>query len=135
MISITWKLINDSLGHLAGDQLIRSFAFLLKESMPATAKLYRYGGDEFAVFLPDADNGILERALRELEDRKEAYNMANTTRLSFAAGHAFFKKGQDHTLSDLIKRADSRLTPQAGHETVALNLRGDTYDGKSHGAA
>ena len=102
------KLINDSLGHLAGDQLIRSFAFLLKESMPATAKLYRYGGDEFAVFLPDADNGILERALRDLEDRKEAYNMANTTRLSFAAGHAFFKKGQDHTLSDLIKRADTR---------------------------
>ncbi len=103
------KLINDSLGHLAGDQLIRSFALLLRESMPATAKLYRYGGDEFAVFLPDADNGVLERALRELEDRKEAYNTANTTRLSFAAGYAFFKKGQDHTLSDLIKRADSRL--------------------------
>lgn len=42
------KLINDSLGHLAGDQMIRSFARLLKESMPKNAKLYRYGGDEFA---------------------------------------------------------------------------------------
>ncbi|MCD7984860.1 MAG: diguanylate cyclase [Desulfovibrio sp.] len=103
------KMINDSLGHLAGDQLIRSFAFLLKESMPDTAKLYRYGGDEFAVFLPQTDRGVLERALQELEDRKEAYNAANATRLSFAAGHAFFKKGMDNTLSDVIKRADSRL--------------------------
>ena len=103
------KMINDSLGHLAGDQLIRSFAFLLRESMPDTAKLYRYGGDEFAVFLPQTDRGVLERALQELEDRKEAYNATNATRLSFAAGHAFFKKGTDNTLSDVIKRADSRL--------------------------
>ncbi len=103
------KMINDSLGHLAGDQLIRSFAFLLKESMPSTAKLYRYGGDEFAVFLPETNRSVLERALQELEDRKEAYNAANATRLSFAAGHAFFKKDTDQTLSDVIKRADSRL--------------------------
>ena len=71
--------------------------------------MYKRQGDEFAVFLPQTDRGVLERALQELEDRKEAYNATNATRLSFAAGHAFFKKGTDNTLSDVIKRADSRL--------------------------
>lgn len=103
------KLINDSLGHLAGDQMIRSFARLLKESMPKNAKLYRYGGDEFAVFVLNADHALLDQALQELEDRKEAYNTAHTTRLSFAAGRAFFKKDSDRNLSEMIKRADSRL--------------------------
>lgn len=103
------KLINDSLGHLEGDHLIRSFAQLLRESMPPAAKLYRYGGDEFAVFLRDANAGVLRQALQELEDRKEAYNVANTIWLSFAVGYSFFKKEKDTNLSDVIKRADSRL--------------------------
>lgn len=103
------KLINDSLGHLAGDEMIRSFGRLLKEAMPKNAKLYRYGGDEFAVFLLNSEPALLERALQELEDRKEAYNAAHTARLSFAAGHAFFKKDSERNLSEMIKRADSRL--------------------------
>lgn len=103
------KLINDSLGHLAGDEVIRSFGRLLKEAMPKNAKLYRYGGDEFAVFLLNTEPALLKRALQELEDRKEAYNTAHATRLSFAVGHAFFKKESDRTLSGMIKRADSRL--------------------------
>lgn len=77
--------------------------------MPPAAKLYRYGGDEFAVFLRDADAGVLRQALQELEDRKEAYNVANTIWLSFAVGYSFFKKEKDTNLSDVIKRADSRL--------------------------
>ena len=36
---------------VAGDRLLRDFASLLRETMPPTAKLYRYGGDEFIAAL------------------------------------------------------------------------------------
>ena len=45
------KRVNDTWGHLAGDRLLRDFASLLRETMPPTAKLYRYGGDEFIAAL------------------------------------------------------------------------------------
>ncbi|WP_298032391.1 GGDEF domain-containing protein [uncultured Desulfovibrio sp.] len=62
---VLFDLNNDSLGHFAGDQLIRSFAFLFKESIPDMAKLYRYGGDKFAVFLPETDRGVLGKGASE----------------------------------------------------------------------
>ena len=85
--------------------------------MLATAKLYRYGGDEFAVFLPDADNGILERALRDLEDRKEAYNMetynTNTT-ASVLRRARFFKKARTIRFPTSSSGRTAVFTPASG---------------------
>lgn len=47
-----FKLINDSLGHLAGDEILRQLANLLKRNLHDKDVLARYGGEEFAVILP-----------------------------------------------------------------------------------
>lgn len=46
-----FKLVNDSLGHAHGDDLLRAIGERLREGLPATATVCRYGGDEFAVLL------------------------------------------------------------------------------------
>jgi hypothetical protein len=49
-----FKGINDSLGHLVGDEILREVARALIEAV-GQDKAYRYGGDEFVVLLPDAN--------------------------------------------------------------------------------
>ena len=50
-----FKLVNDTLGHLAGDRLLREVATRLRQATGARAHIGRLGGDEFAVVLADTD--------------------------------------------------------------------------------
>ena len=50
-----FKYINDTLGHRAGDEILISFASLLKERLRASDILARLGGDEFAIIMPDTN--------------------------------------------------------------------------------
>lgn len=50
-----FKQVNDTRGHVTGDEVLKKVASLLKESLRGTDLLARYGGDEFAVFLPDTN--------------------------------------------------------------------------------
>jgi diguanylate cyclase (GGDEF)-like protein len=63
-----FKEINDSLGHHAGDQLVKGVAARLRRRLRATDLLARIGGDEFAVFLPQAAPGEAERVAGEIVD-------------------------------------------------------------------
>ncbi len=52
------KTVNDDLGHLAGDELLRGSARIISEVTPAKGLSARIGGDEFAVLLPGADGRL-----------------------------------------------------------------------------
>lgn len=51
-----FKLVNDKLGHQAGDELLREVAQRLQRVLPSPAEIGRLGGDEFQAFIPDLDD-------------------------------------------------------------------------------
>jgi diguanylate cyclase (GGDEF)-like protein len=77
-----FKLVNDSLGHLVGDQLLIEVADRLRTELRSADVLARLGGDEFVVLLPATDSDLVTQIAQRLLDRlKDSY---------FIQGHELF---------------------------------------------
>ena len=104
-----FKNINDSLGHMIGDELLQMVSMRLKECIRAADTLARFGGDEFTLMLPKLHNG------RE-DASKLAEKITNTLKQPFIVdGHELYVSAsigialypQDGTnIETLIKHAD-----------------------------
>jgi diguanylate cyclase (GGDEF)-like protein len=67
------KQINDQYGHLIGDGLLSSTGKIIKESIRSADQAFRYGGDEFAILLPNtaaSDAAIVAERIREILETK-----------------------------------------------------------------
>jgi diguanylate cyclase (GGDEF)-like protein len=64
-----FKKVNDNYGHPMGDRVLKSLALFLKQRLRKTDHIGRYGGEEFAVVLPDTDAASAHRLLDEIRRR------------------------------------------------------------------
>ena len=105
-----FKQVNDAHGHLSGDALLAAFAERLRGSLRSGGTPYRYGGEEFAVVLPqvslDDAIGIAERIRSAIRD--ELFVVGSTTRrITCSIGVAAWSSGE--TAMGVVAAADGAL--------------------------
>jgi diguanylate cyclase (GGDEF)-like protein len=100
-----FKELNDRMGHLVGDEGLRQFARVLKKHLRDSDQLFRYGGDEFVVILPDAD----EKAGREIAQRlhERVVNECTDPVLGASIGLAQWERGM--SAKELFRAADQAM--------------------------
>ena len=102
------KTANDTLGHAAGDELIRGAADCLYASFEKYGKAYRIGGDEFAAILhvPWAE---LEGVMKSFEQAVLAWSGNKVERLSVSYGYASAHEFPNENIADLTRISDKRM--------------------------
>ena len=104
------KIVNDRLGHLAGDELIKGFAEILKTSVREKDFIGRYGGDEFVGVIYDPGTDGLEKIFERIRHNVKMFNERNPElQLSYAYGHASSGKRDGCTLKQLLSEADDDM--------------------------
>lgn len=63
-----FKHINDTYGHAAGDFVLRNFSSIANQTLRKSDIITRYGGDEFIILMPEADNEQANRMIKRLKD-------------------------------------------------------------------
>jgi diguanylate cyclase len=105
-----FKRFNDTYGHLTGDQVLKLVGMTMREVVKSKATLARFGGEEFAIILPDttmqparalADTIRQSVMSRELVKRSTGESLGKVT---ISAGVAVLREGD--TAVSLLERAD-----------------------------
>jgi len=113
-----FKTFNDTFGHDAGDLVLQSLADLFRNFFRATDICCRYGGEEFAILLPEStsqDAAIRANALRsEVKSLRLQYKKQSLGQLTLSVGVAAFPQ-HGSTSEELLKIADQCLYESKAH--------------------
>lgn len=101
------KVINDSRGHSAGDELLTVAALVFREAFRSEDLVARVGGDEFAVLLPDTDEKGAKETIGRLRDSLRRWNETHRDPINLSLGMATAISGGE--LSNALKEADRRM--------------------------
>jgi diguanylate cyclase (GGDEF)-like protein len=105
-----FKRINDTYGHLIGDEALKHFVNIIKKNLRKSDYVFRIGGEEFLILLPNTEINdaveIIERIRKDLEQTPLYYNN-NEMRLTASFGLAEVDK--NNHINKTIKEADEKL--------------------------
>lgn len=101
------KRINDAYGHHAGDELIRNTTSLFRVCMPEQSILFRMGGDEFLLLLPNTDLSKTEEYIGMMQKTAEKMKIYGNP-LSVSFGAAVYDD-EKVVFEEMIHRADRRM--------------------------
>lgn len=119
-----FKNINDTYGHMAGDQVIVALSRMLKHRLRNTDIIGRYGGEEFALLLKDISDDVAAVLVNELREDFSNIQFTSGDRTfssTFSAGISMYP-GYEHS-EDLRMAADTALyqAKELGRNQVVIN--------------
>ncbi len=130
----SFKPYNDVYGHPAGDTLLRDISALIRKAIRTSDQAFRYGGDEFAVLLPQTDTDSAFHVAERIRQEIAGHSQARNTGVSCSAGISSCPV--DGILpEDLVNAADSALyhSKYAGGNRVYIStsLMSTARDGQA----
>jgi len=114
-----FKAVNDGLGHAAGDEVLRELARLLQPLVRRDELLARFGGEELAVLLPEADREAARAAAERIRSAVESHRFASgELRVTLSLGVAVLEAEEEPAA--LVTRVDGCLyeAKRAGRNCV-----------------
>ncbi|VXB87169.1 Diguanylate cyclase (GGDEF) domain-containing protein [Pseudomonas sp. 8AS] len=116
-----FKQLNDSYGHLAGDEVLRGFAQTLQGNLRQSDIICRWGGEEFILLLKDTDSATARLLAEKLREQSAASSVPfNGVNLQVSTSIGLTELHDQDTLDRLIARADRALyrAKQSGRNRV-----------------
>ena len=102
-----FKQINDTYGHQAGDQVLMDFVELLKAHSRKEDRLFRFGGEEFLLLLPNTDLASLQVVASHLQQQVALHLKGPGGPVTMSSGGAILQRGEHWEA--MLQRADQRL--------------------------
>jgi len=110
-----FKAINDQFGHLVGDEVLRDVGNLLRASVRSADRVYRWGGDEFALLIDESDPAVAHRRMEAIQSRLQEFRVRGhgACRISISWGIA---EGSGEPLQSALDRADHAMYQAKNHQ-------------------
>ncbi len=119
------KMVNDTLGHAAGDELLLGAAGCMKQCFGPYGKIYRTGGDEFAVIMYASDSELKEIE-EDFTDAVDEWKGSYVDSLAVSCGYVQKKEFPEASVAEIAKIADDRMykAKAAFYQKKGLDRRG-----------
>lgn len=104
------KNVNDKFGHDAGDRMIYAFADILRNALPSSSVICRWGGDEFAVMLPRINKIKMEQYKEAIWRTTDEYNNSEPeAKIYFSMGDVLSEDYPGKSRPELFRLADESM--------------------------
>lgn len=113
------KLVNDTVGHLEGDQLLKDISTVLKKVCQDKGYIFRWGGDEFVILLPQYDLQGCDEVIDQINYECKTYD-SHLIELSIALGKSV-KYNKEQSINELIKISEKHLYHKKLLEKKSIN--------------
>jgi diguanylate cyclase (GGDEF)-like protein len=120
-----FKEVNDAHGHAVGDEVLRVFAAVLRETLRESDLAGRWGGEEFLLLLPGADEAGAAQLAERVRIALAARNIPSVPGLRVTASFGVAEYAGESNTEQLVEAADSALyrAKQAGKDRVERAAR------------
>lgn len=109
-----FREVNNRFGHAKGDEVVKGVAKVLLQNLRVCDFVFRYGGDEFLLVLPETDEAGAEEAVKRVRQKLRDWSRSQDLGLvlDFSAGIATYHPQSPKTPEELLREADARMYDQ-----------------------